>query len=484
VNLDLEGVRDASGVSAMGEAEVALFDCRLRDVLWGSLYASKKGRILAVDTAVSYLDRHGQTSAYARQDSLIRIEGGTIAEGTESAGEVEGTVELSAVTVRLADGTEMPAAEAPSKLWIVADGGRADPTAETPRMPTIKITDGERGPQLVLPPLTNKASQKLFDDFGVPTDALGTITVFSWWVSCFDEALAERMTIVVRGDEAVLQGEKNDLTRAAEHAVRFFGRTECVMGALIRGLAPQHPFAMGERYMTGGASVSVNTGMSLGAMGERPVASTDRIAAAWQRFEHLLPQLRRDDIKLGLGAGEQNLADFEAATGLTLPKELRAFWQCHNGEKPSEAGLAAGFCLMSVEEAQQEIAGWAIVRENLGDGLADLDQSMTSHPPGAIQCKYSIDGWVPLAKDHEGNFIGVDLDPGPTGTIGQVINFGRDEENKRVLFLSVIEFIEWLALELEARRIVFDPEDNIIIHVDGRLVSAIPEKQSSLPKEA
>ena len=59
---------------------------------------------------------------------------------------------------------------------------------------------------------------------------------------------------------------------------------------------------------------------------------------------------------------------------------------------------------------------------------------------------------MPSLSDDEGNHIGVDLNPGPAGTVGQVINFGRDEEKKHVLFPCVVALVEWLAEAIEAGR--------------------------------
>lgn len=65
---------------------------------------------------------------------------------------------------------------------------------------------------------------------------------------------------------------------------------------------------------------------------------------------------------------------------------------------------------------------------NLGD-----PENFTSYPEGAIQRTYFHLRWVPIIQDHGGNYIGVDLEPGPTGRRGQVIVFGRDEYDMFVL---------------------------------------------------
>lgn len=204
---------------------------------------------------------------------------------------------------------------------------------------------------------------------------------------------------------------------------------------------------------------------------------TERIKRAWEHFERALPALGRPDVSLAPPATEADLVALEATVGEELPPEVRAFWSVHDGELPRNAGLAAGFCFVSVEEARKVLADWASTRVKLGADLKSLDRESRSHPPNAIQRKYSLPGWIPILRDHEGNYVGIDLAPGPAGHCGQVINFGRDEEEKYVFFPSVVELLEWLGGELEAGRIVYDAEDGIVLHTRGRLVSALPAPQ-------
>ena len=86
------------------------------------------------------------------------------------------------------------------------------------------------------------------------------------------------------------------------------------------------------------------------------------------------------------------------------------------------------------------------------EGLDDNEEfsdGMQSFPEGAIQLDYINRGWIPLSRDGGGNHIGVDLSPGPKGTKGQVINFGRDEREKCVLAASWGEFLSDFADFLE-----------------------------------
>ncbi|MGC4090159.1 MAG: SMI1/KNR4 family protein [Polyangiaceae bacterium] len=199
--------------------------------------------------------------------------------------------------------------------------------------------------------------------------------------------------------------------------------------------------------------------------------TSERLQRAWQRIERGVAAFDVPRARLADGAGEPELAALEQAAGFTLPQEAKALWSAHDGQISAELGLAAGFHFVSVSEAGKILRDWRDVRTRLGVGLTDLDRVCSSHPRDAIQQRYSLPGWIPLLRDDEGNCVGVDLEPGPSGKRGQVINFGRDEEEKHVLFDDTCELLEWLADEYDAARIVFDRGDGVVRHVAGRLTS-------------
>jgi cell wall assembly regulator SMI1 len=200
------------------------------------------------------------------------------------------------------------------------------------------------------------------------------------------------------------------------------------------------------------------------------------VARAWSRLDRALEKFKRPPAaKLSRGADAAAFEKFAAATRLSLPDELRGYWAAHDGQS-GDLGLAAGFRFLSLSEAAKSLVDWAATRKQLGEDLKMLDRRSRSHPSGAIQKKYSLAGWLPLLSDWEGNHIGIDLDPGPDGKVGQVINFGRDEDEKYVLFPGVVDLVEWLAGEYAERRVVFDKEDEVICHVEGRLTGVLVER--------
>ncbi len=63
----------------------------------------------------------------------------------------------------------------------------------------------------------------------------------------------------------------------------------------------------------------------------------------------------------------------------------------------------------------------------------DEDFDFSSCPEAAIKKKYFNYKWIPIFQDYGGNYIGIDLDPDKKGRKGQIITFGRDEEDMVVL---------------------------------------------------
>jgi cell wall assembly regulator SMI1 len=73
--------------------------------------------------------------------------------------------------------------------------------------------------------------------------------------------------------------------------------------------------------------------------------------------------------------------------------------------------------------------------------IADIP--FTSFPEDAIKKIYFNPNWVPIIFDNLGNYIGLDLDPDAKGTVGQVINFGRDEEDMFVIAETFEKFLDF-----------------------------------------
>jgi cell wall assembly regulator SMI1 len=81
---------------------------------------------------------------------------------------------------------------------------------------------------------------------------------------------------------------------------------------------------------------------------------------------------------------------------------------------------------------------------NVKRSYYDFDNtiSFTSTPQNTIKKKYFHCKWLPIFSDWGGNYLGLDLDPDTEGIKGQVINFGRDEEDMFVFASNLEAFFD------------------------------------------
>jgi cell wall assembly regulator SMI1/NAD(P)-dependent dehydrogenase (short-subunit alcohol dehydrogenase family) len=205
--------------------------------------------------------------------------------------------------------------------------------------------------------------------------------------------------------------------------------------------------------------------------------------SAWTSLEDRLtrtaPQLV---LELTPGASAGELDGLEKAVGYALPASVRAWWLACGGQSELDgAGIAGGFVMLSPAHALAEWKMWADLRERESeDGMDELRSTATSKPKRAIREEYTHPGWIPLWREPgAANYLGVDLDPGPAGAVGQVICFGRDVDDKRVLFGDYEDALAWLAAELEAKQLTLREGDGLV-HARGYLLAALP----SAPKVA
>lgn len=183
---------------------------------------------------------------------------------------------------------------------------------------------------------------------------------------------------------------------------------------------------------------------------------TADLSAILARLETWLAEHTPDiHAELTPGVADAELDALEAHIGLKVPETYRLLYRVHG-----YWGGAFGLGHLTLDGAQ---FNWNVCR-GLEPKYQEVDGHI-SHPPGAIKTQYINLGWVPLLEDGGGNFVSIDLDPGPSGRIGQVITFGRDENDKYVLAESLEAFLNEYVSRLEAGRatITMEPLDDLEI---------------------
>ena len=192
-----------------------------------------------------------------------------------------------------------------------------------------------------------------------------------------------------------------------------------------------------------------------------PASGAYPIKAAWKRLKRWcraeLPEHAGADSP---PATAKEIADFEAAIGQNLPNDVRESCRVYNGQCAGP-GIVFGLAVDPLRDCLNNWKTWVEGYESvLKDSTADdLAARCSSFPAGFVRQLYFDRGWIPLTYDSGGNHIGVDLNPGPKGTRGQVIKFGRDDEFHTVLALSWGQFLTDIADELEAGNFRLDTSD-------------------------
>lgn len=188
----------------------------------------------------------------------------------------------------------------------------------------------------------------------------------------------------------------------------------------------------------------------------------DRTLAAWKRIKGWLGTHFQDGLALlSTGATVAELSELEETIGRALPDCWRRLLLENNGQViEDDPGLFGGWSFLSTKLIAREWKNWTSIRAKAQPSLL-YGARFTAEPPDAIEETYTDNGWIPIAKEPmEGNYIGLDYNPGPAGQSGQVINFGRDEDEKHVLAPAFPDLLEWLASAYEAGRITIERVDD------------------------
>lgn len=145
-------------------------------------------------------------------------------------------------------------------------------------------------------------------------------------------------------------------------------------------------------------------------------------------------------------------------TGIKISKMAKAY---HANQRASAAAAASA----AVPGPSSAVPPGNARRMPKPAGKASGNLSWLDHqesvPEGAIQRVYAHPGWIPLISDFLGNYIGVDLAPGPKGRWGQVILFGREFDRKYVVAPSWAAFLMTFADDLENGNHLIEDETEV-----------------------
>ena len=164
---------------------------------------------------------------------------------------------------------------------------------------------------------------------------------------------------------------------------------------------------------------------------------------SWNTYKEMLfekmPQLSET---LNEGASAKDISGAENTIGVRFPEYLKELYLTNNGDdNEAMCGMIMGLHFLSLDSLLNE---WMGLKKIADDPKINNSGSFSSTPMASIKRCYADAKWIPFCTDGSGNFIGIDLAPGPNGKAGQIINFGRDEGNKAVLAKDLNAFFERL----------------------------------------
>jgi cell wall assembly regulator SMI1/predicted DNA-binding WGR domain protein len=190
------------------------------------------------------------------------------------------------------------------------------------------------------------------------------------------------------------------------------------------------------------------------AAAARPSATA--IAKVWRRIEAWLlahaPALAGE---LAPGATVNQIAQAERTLGFALPVELRDLLEARNGGKR----VFAEHDLLSAAEV-------ARTNRDLYREFGKNDRNRREGTP-KVKAGWWNPRWVPFVATAGGDLFCIDLDPGPRGRVGQIIEFEHEDSARRVVAGSLMKWLEAIARDLDAGLYGFDAKEGFTPPICG-----------------
>jgi cell wall assembly regulator SMI1 len=188
----------------------------------------------------------------------------------------------------------------------------------------------------------------------------------------------------------------------------------------------------------------------------------------WQRIKAALRTSAPDLLaRLPDGASADDIAAIEARLGFTLPDEVRESYALHDGSGEAEIlpqwsyGRVNGVSLLPLDRVASEREIWV---ELLDDGDFEGNEAT---PDGPVKRDWWNRWWVPVTSNGGGDHLCIDLDPAPSGVVGQVIDFSHESGPKSVVAPGLRTFLAAYAADLESGRLRFGADRNLVATDDA-----------------
>jgi cell wall assembly regulator SMI1 len=172
----------------------------------------------------------------------------------------------------------------------------------------------------------------------------------------------------------------------------------------------------------------------------------------WARIESWLKENAQPVFeKLNPGATEAEISAAEKYLRQSLPSDVKALYRFRNGQAANSPSLFYGFRWFDIAAAAN---AWTMF-----DGEPSCEPSRHHVPDPGVKKAWTDAGWVPFMWDGTGDYHCIDLAPAEGGTVGQIISFLHDSDDRPLLASSLEAFLEEFAAQLEQGKLVYVEED-------------------------
>ncbi|MEV1246867.1 SMI1/KNR4 family protein [Nonomuraea sp. NPDC050022] len=180
-----------------------------------------------------------------------------------------------------------------------------------------------------------------------------------------------------------------------------------------------------------------------------PAGDPDEAVRLFHSYRRLMARILGYEEELPEPASEEDLAAVEDRFGVTLPPDLRALYGIADGDGDLINALFDRHPWLSLAEIGDQDDEWFdIGREWQYEPWRRT--VFDAQPPNTVLRSSLRLGWIRFAFDTGGNWLAVDMDPGPNGRPGQVISVGVDYTTEPTYIAdSVTTFLRRLVEALE-----------------------------------
>jgi cell wall assembly regulator SMI1 len=151
---------------------------------------------------------------------------------------------------------------------------------------------------------------------------------------------------------------------------------------------------------------------------------------------------------------EQYLAELQQLLGVPIPAELATLYRLTGGEPKrygddADENLGRGvlfgselMTLREIVETARTPGNWRA--DGLDEDYEDPDAPVILLEPTKLRQGHRHRLWLDILDNAGGNYVSLDLAPGADGTVGQLVNRGRNQHSRFVLADSIEEFVALL----------------------------------------